>query len=309
MSTGTTTLNSGAAPRAYSSFSPGRIWTIATNTFTQLLRMKILVFLAVFAVIVLVFAFGIPTVLSVEQQFSMLNNGAFGALQFFSIVIAIAATALLIPRDVEDRTLYTILCKPVPRHEYLVGKLLGVVLLLGAGLVVMDLIFCGVLWLKQTMVAQAYNGALQAAHKATPENLAQVRDLVASFNPTWSLHAGLWCVFLKSCVMASMALLMSCIASSTLFTIIVSLCFSIAGQGQGLLRSFVLKSMTVTWKKVISFIIAIICPDLTLFDMVDAAVRGATIPVFYLAQITGFAVLYIVLYTAVAYLFFAEKEL
>lgn len=304
-----TTLQPMAAPRAYSSLSPGRIWTIATNTFTQLLRMKILVFLAVFAVIVLVFAFGIPTVLSVEQQFNMLNNGSFGALQFFSIVIAIAATALLIPRDVEDRTLYTILCKPVPRYEYLVGKLLGVILLLAAGLIVMDVIFCGVLWLKQTMIAHTYNAALQAAHKDTPENLAQVREYVAGFSPTWSLHAGLWCVFLKASVMASMALLMSCVASSTLFTIIVSLCFSIAGQGQGLLRSFVLKSMTVTWKKLLSFIIAVICPDLTLFDLVDAAVRGATIPFFYLAQITGFALLYIVLYTAVAYLFFAEKEL
>ena len=309
MSTGTTTLLPQAGPRAYSAFSLGRIWTIATNTFTQLLRMKILIFLGVFALIVLAFAFGTPAALSADQQFAMLKNGSFGSLQFFSIVIAIAATALLIPRDVEDRTLYTILCKPVPRHEYLVGKLLGVILLLGGGLIVMDVIFCGVLWIKQSLLSHAYLSSLQADHKDTPENLAQVREIVANFGPSWSLHAGLWCVFLKACVMASMALLMSCIASSTLFTIIVSLCFTIAGQGQGLLRSFVLKSMTVTWKKLFSFIIAVICPDLTLFDMVDAAVRGSTIPVFYLAQVTGFAVLYIVLYTAVAYLFFAEKEL
>jgi len=305
-----TTLQPMAAPRAYSSFSPGRIWTIATNTFTQLLRMKILVFLAVFAVIVLVFAFFVPALLNrAEQQFSMLNNGSIGALQIISYVIAIAATALLIPRDMEDRTLYTILCKPVPRHEYLVGKLLGVILLLAAGLVVMDVIFCAVLWLKQSMLAHSYYAALQAEHKDTPENIAQVREFVSRFGPSWSLQAGLWCVFLKACVMTSMALLMSCIASSTLFTIIVSLCFAIVGHGEGLLRSFVLKSLTVTWKKLFSFIIAILCPDLTLFDLVDAAVRGASIPIFYLAQITGFAVLYIVLYTAVAYLFFAEKEL
>lgn len=296
-------------PSAYSAFSLGRIWTIATNTFTQLLRMKILVFLGVFTVIVLVFAFAIPTVMNPEQQVNLLKNGSFGALQFFSIVISVAATALLIPRDVEDRTLYTILCKPVPRHEYLVGKLLGVILLLATGLIVMDGIFCAVLWIKQSVVESAYLASMKAGHQDTPENLAQMHNLVRSFGPSWSLHAGLWCVFLKSCVIASLALLMSCIASSTLFTIIVSLCFAIAGQGESLLRSFALKSLTVTWKKLLSFLIAIFCPDLTLFDLVDAAIRGAGIPLAYLGQITGFAILYIVLYSAVAYLFFSEKEL
>jgi len=44
------------------------------------------------------------------------------------LVYSIAATALLLPRDVEDRTLYTILSKPVPRIEYLLGRLVGVLI-------------------------------------------------------------------------------------------------------------------------------------------------------------------------------------
>jgi ABC-type Na+ efflux pump permease subunit len=291
----------------YASFSIARIWTLATNTVTQLVRMKILVFLVVFAVVVVAAAFAFPA-MSAEQQLKLLKDVVFGALQIFSIVIAIAATALLLPRDVEDRTLYTILSKPVPRHEYLIGKLLGVILLLGAGLLIMDVIFSGVVWLKESMMISDQVEAMQA-QGGTPEQIAQAKAYIAHYGLSWSLHAGVWCVFLKASVVASVALLLSCVATSTLFTIIVSFCFTIAGQGEGLLRSFVLKSLTVTLKKICAFVLAILCPDLTLFDLVEPAVRGDVIPLGVLAEVSGFALLYIVLYTAVAYLIFVEKEL
>jgi hypothetical protein len=137
----------------------------------------------------------------------------------------------------------------------------------------------------------------------------QAKAYIAHYGLTWSLHAGVWCVFLKASVVASVALLLSCIATSTLFTIIVSFCFTIAGQGEGLLRSYVLKSLTVTFKKICAFVLAILCPDLTLFDLVEPAVRGDVIRLGTLAEVSGFALLYIVLYTAVAYLIFVEKEL
>ncbi len=294
--------------KGFKAFSPSRIWTIATNTVTQLLRMKILAFLVVFAIIVVAAAFAFPT-MSPEQQLKLLKDVVFGALQIFSIVIAIAATALLLPRDVEDRTLYTILSKPVPRHEYLIGKLLGVLLLIGGGLFIMDIFFCGVVWLKQWMITANQIAALQSEQNATPENIAAVTDYISRQGLSWSLHAGVWCVFLKAAVVTSLALLMSCVATSTLFTIIVSFCFTIVGHGEGLLRSYLLKSLAITWKKILSFLLAVICPDLTLFDEVQAVIDGNAIPLATLGQITGFALLYIVLYTAVAHLIFSEKEL
>ncbi len=303
----TATVTDLPTKEGYASFSIARIWTLATNTVTQLVRMKIFVFLVVFAVVVVAATFAFPA-MSPEQQLKLLKDVVFGALQIFSIIIAIAATALLLPRDVEDRTLYTILSKPVPRHEYLIGKLLGVILLLGAGLLIMDVIFSGAVWLKQSMITADQVEAMQA-QGATPEQVAQAKAYIAHYGLTWSLHAGVWFVFLKASVVASVALLLSCIATSTLFTIIVSFCFTIAGQGEGLLRSYVLKSLTVTLKKICAFVIAILCPDLTLFDLVEPAARGEVIPLGVLAEVSGFALLYIVLYTAVAYLIFVEKEL
>ena len=296
------------AARSYCAFSIARVRALATNTVTQLVRMKILWFLALFAAIVVAAAFAFP-VMSPEQQLKLLKDVVFGALQIFSIVIAIAATALLLPRDVEDRTLYTILSKPVPRHEYLIGKLLGVLLLIGGGLLCMDLIFCGVVWVKQSLIASAQISSMEAEHMATPENIAAVQAWVSQHGLSWALHEGVWCVFLKAAVVASLALMMSCIASSTLFTIIVSFCFTIAGQGEGLLRSFALKSLGVTVKKILSLALAVFCPDLGLFDLVQTVIEGNFIPMTDLFQVTGFAVGYVTLYTAVAHLIFSEKEL
>ncbi len=294
--------------KSYKAFSPSRIWTIATNTLTQLLRMKILGFLVVFAIIIVAAAYAFPT-MSPEQQLKQLKDWSFGVLQVFSIVIAIAATALLLPRDVEDRTLYTILSKPVPRHEYLIGKLLGVLLLIGGGLLIMDIFFCGVVWLKQWTITASNIAALQSEQNGTAENIAAMTDYIDRQGLSWNLQAGVWCVFLKAAVVTSLALLMSCVASSTLFTILVSICFTVVGHGEGLLRSYVFKSLAITWKKFLSFLLAVICPDLSLFDEVQAVIDGNAIPLSTLGQITGFALLYVVLYTSVAYLIFSEKEL
>ena len=65
----------------------------------------------------------------------MLKDVSLGAMSIFTWLLAVLATAMLLPKDIEDRTLYTILAKPVPRFEYLLGKLLGVLALLFVALV------------------------------------------------------------------------------------------------------------------------------------------------------------------------------
>ena len=129
-------------------FSAARVLTIAGGTFTQLVRMKVFAFMAIFAVVVIGSSFVFAD-LKTEQELKMLKDVSLAAMSLFAMIFAIAGTALLIPKDVEDRTLYTILCKPVPRIEYLIGKLGGVVMLIFISLLCMDVLFCGVLHLKE----------------------------------------------------------------------------------------------------------------------------------------------------------------
>ncbi len=293
----------------YKAFSVIRIWTLAANTVTQLLRMRILAFLTVFSLIAIAAGFSFPT-MSPEQQLKLLKDVSFGSLQIFSIVIAIAATSILIPKDLEDRTLYTILSKPVPRYEYLIGKLLGVLLLIGGGLLIMDLILSAVIWIKQSLIITGQIAALKQEQSATPENVAAIKMIIGKYGLTWGVHAGVFAVFLKASVIAALSLLISSFASSTLFTIVVAFAFTIIGHGQQLLRDWFLHdTLSSGFGKIISGLVVIICPDLKLFDVVDKVITGEIISAVTLASMGGMATLYIVGYTATAYLFFVDKEL
>lgn len=297
------------APLRFRRFSPARVWTLATATVTQLLRMKILSFLIVFCVIVVAAGFAFPVV-NPEQRLKLLKDVSFGALQMFSIVIAVAATALLLPRDLEDRTLYTILSKPVPRFEYLIGKLAGVLLVIGGGLVIMDAVFSLVLWIRENMVLADAVHALKHENAATPEVVAQVKAAVGRQGLTWSLHAGVLAIFLKAAVVAALALLVSCFASTTLFTIVITFCFTIAGHGQQLIRDyFIHGKFSAAGEKIAGTLLAIVCPDLGMFDIVENVISGLSPSSGDVLTMTGMSLLYVFAYVVVAHLLFVEKEL
>lgn len=290
-------------------FSPARIWTLATATVTQLVRMKILAFLLVFCFIVVAAGFAFP-VMNPEQQLKLLKDVSFGALQVFSIVIAIVSTALLLPRDLEDRTLYTILSKPVPRFEYLLGKLFGVLFLIGAGLILMDIAFSAVLWFRQNLVLSQSIAALKQQGVATPEAISQLNDFVARQGLTWNIHLGVLAIFLKSAVITALALMISCFASSTLFTVVIAFCVTIIGHGQGLIRDhFLHGSFSTLVEKSLSALLAILTPDLAVFDVVDNVINGEVVSTASLGIMLGTAAMYVVGYAVVSHLLFVEKEL
>jgi hypothetical protein len=309
MSTSTSTEATLAPPaRAHSLFSPGRIWTLARHTMTQLLRMRVLWFLAVFCVLVLVAAFIFPKQ-SPEQQLKQLKDWALGAMHVASIVFAVASTALLLPRDLEDRTLYTVLSKPVPRYEYLLGKLIGVLVLIGGALIFMDIIFSAVLFMKQSLLASEAIASMKAEQQDTPENIAGAIAYMSHYGLTWSVHAEVWMAFLRAAVVTALTLLISSFASTTLFTIITAFGFTVAGFGVQLMRQWLLPGPHGFTEKVIGRAMAVVCPDLSLFNLSEAASRGTPVPFDVIANLTGAALLYVLAYTFVCYLFFMDKEL
>src|SRR5688572_13487821 len=98
----------------HSAFSPRRIFAIAGNTFTELRRMKAFYALLLFAIVLIGNSVFVAR-LTLQQEFQVLKDVALGAMSIFSSLLAIVAAARLLPQDIEDRTVYAILVKPVPR--------------------------------------------------------------------------------------------------------------------------------------------------------------------------------------------------
>ena len=274
--------------------------------------MKVFYFMAIFAVAVIAASFAFAD-LQTDGQLKLLKDVSLASMSLFSMLFAIAGTALLIPRDIEDRTLYTILCKPVPRLEYLIGKLLGVVFLIFISLVLMDALFSAVLYLKEQAILSEQISALENRKFATRELLeAQIASVMESMTGqglTWQIQNGVIAIFLKATVLTGVTLLVSTFASSTIFTIMTSLAIMVIGQAQSLAREVLLGQDASLIPKLIAGGVSLLFPDFKAFDIVDAVVTGAHVPALIMGKMAGLTVVYLVIHLMAAYLLFSDKEL
>ena len=228
------------APARHVFFSPARIWAIATNTLLELFRLKVFYFLLIFALL-LIGSSAFMIEFNFQEQFQLLKDVSLGAMSIFTWLLAVLATAMLLPKDIEDRTLYTILAKPVPRFEYLIGKLLGILLLLFISLVVMSALFVIALYGRQQYVIA---DTLRTYTNATPEMMAQQIQEIHAATFTYSLIPGIIIIYVKAALFASLTLFISTFASSSIFTILVSVACYFIGHLQGIARDYWLGSAT-----------------------------------------------------------------
>jgi ABC-2 type transport system permease protein len=292
-----------------------RILVIAGHAFTQLVRMKVFGFLAVFAVLVIASNFlDLPQHESPESVgagvLRSIRSWSLGAMTLFSVVLAVSATALLLPRDMEDRTLYTILAKPVPRIDYLAGKLLGVLALVFVSLLIMDLLMSAVLWIRTGMVLAEQRAMVTALGWPADAAESLYADTRAA-GPVWSLHCAVFAVFLRAAVMAALALLVSTFSSSTLFTTIVGFLVYFIGHFQADAREFFLQAGEAGQgpaARVLALLVSLVFPDFRMFQCIDAVIEGLPLPAGILGGLVLFSGFHILVFLGLAWFVFSDKE-
>ena len=103
-----------------------RVLTIAWNTGREAVRSKLLYTLLFFALVLICASLVLAGVSYVERD-RILQDIGLASIRFFSIAIAIFVGVGLIHKEVDRRTVYTILSKPLSRGEFLLGKYVGLV--------------------------------------------------------------------------------------------------------------------------------------------------------------------------------------
>ena len=116
------------------------VWPIATNTVREAVRNKLLYALLFFAVGVIGVAVIVASLSYVEGQ-RIIQNIGLASIRLFSLGIAVFVGVGLIHGEVERRTIYTLLSKPLSRSEFLVGKYLGLLMTVWLQLACMALAF------------------------------------------------------------------------------------------------------------------------------------------------------------------------
>lgn len=113
-----------------------RVFAIAANTFREAVRNKILYSLLFFAMLIIVSAVALGKLTLHEEVRVTRDIGLFG-IDLFGVVIAIFVGVNLLYKELELKTVYTILPKPLARWEFVAGKWLGMLLTLAVQMVVM----------------------------------------------------------------------------------------------------------------------------------------------------------------------------
>ncbi|HET9524029.1 MAG TPA: hypothetical protein VFO90_07345 [Terrimicrobiaceae bacterium] len=283
-----------------------QIAAVARNTFTELVRQKIFYIILVFALCAIGSSVFMAR-LTFQEEFQMLKDVCLGAMSIFTSLLAILATANFLPKDLEERTIYNILSKPVPRFIYLLGKLAGIILLLFLFTLLMSGVFCLVLWLREhAVLVETRRQFAQGPAEELAVALHAVR--AATFNA--SLIPGILVIFVKSALLASLTLLISTFATSSLFTIMIAMAIYFIGHLQSTARDYWLQGTVITWwTRVAVGIIALLFPDLQAFNLADDVIAGASIPLNVFLKTFALGWTYVAVYFAVAAFIFAGREL
>jgi ABC-type transport system involved in multi-copper enzyme maturation permease subunit len=128
-----------------------KIWIIGLNTFREAIRNKVLYSLLFFALLVIVgsLAFG---ALSVHEEARLTTDLGLGGMSLFSVIIAIFVGVNLVYKELERKTIYSLIPKPVHRFQFVLGKFIGMILTLAIQVIIMTAVLMIVLKIQDAAV-------------------------------------------------------------------------------------------------------------------------------------------------------------
>jgi len=260
---------------------------IAANVFKESVRDKVLYSLVLFAVL-LIAASLLLSQITAGQEIKIIKDLGLAAISIIGLCIAVFIGIGLVSKEVERRSIYSLLTKPMTRPQLILGKFFGLTLTLAVNVVVMTAALYVVL-------------ALYAAY--TPADLQKTWEAPAL---DLALMKASFLIFIELTLVTAVALLFSTYSSpiwSTLFTFGLV----IAGQFSADLKNFenVLESAPLVW---LTRALYYVLPNLATFDVKLQVVHGQTVPISYLALSTAYGGIYISALLITAMLVFARRD-
>jgi ABC-type transport system involved in multi-copper enzyme maturation permease subunit len=250
-----------------------RVLSIALNTFRENLREKLLYNLLIFALL-MIGSSVLLTQLTVGEWDRLIIDLGLSSMNIFGVLIAIFVGISLVNKEIEKRTIYTIVSKPVPRYEFLLGKYFGLVITLFINTVVMAVGLLGVM-------------------------------LYLNAPITMLLFEALGLIFLEFLVVTAVALLFSTFTSATL-SAIFTLAIYVVGHLSNDLKLFGEK-MGEVGKAVLNSIYYVM-PNLERFNLKGQVIHHVDVSASQLVLTAVYGLSYVVLLLLIASVIFQRRD-
>ena len=261
---------------------------IAIHVFRESVRDKVLYNLVAFALLMIATSILIGQ-LTAGQELKIIKDVGLGATTVFGLFIAVFIGIGLVSKEVRRRSVYSILSKPVRRHEVILGKYLGLVWTLAVNVGVMVI---------AVYVVLAYMSASEsAAFKQGWEAPATDPALLTAF----------FLIFVQLMLVTAIALFFSTF-TSPLMSAFMTLGLYVAGHMRGELKSLpAITEGAITGALVTG--VSHVLPDLSSLDVTAQVVHGQAVSGSYVVFVVGYAFAYIAMLLLGAAAIFARRDL
>lgn len=286
------------------------IWSIAKTTVGDAMRKKVLQIFLVVAIGLIVISLSFSQTLSFSTKegastdIMLVKSFGLGLMAMAGWLISLVMGVSLIPQEIERRTIYTILSKPVKRYEFIIGKFLGAMLTLGICVAFMGVVFIGV------VMAKAHSASVAAASASTGISAMQAgvqKVQLFDINMIWSVVM----IYLQFMVLSAVVLLFSVFLTPTvnffmglgvyIIGVMASMTETLASNESSL--NFLLKG----FYKIIHMII----PNFDKFNITNTLLHPEahiTNVMKYTGEVALYGIFYTLLMMMLAIIIFEKKE-
>ena len=250
------------------------VMAVARNTFRETIRDKILYNLVFFALLLIGSSVLLGT-LTIGEQARIVNDLGLAAINLVAVIIAIFVGVGLVSREIERRTIYTILARPITRIQFVLGRYIGLAGIVTVNIAIMFAMFLATIW---------FSG--------------------------FTIHAALFqaveLILVESLVVMAIALLFSTFSSATL-SASMTIGLYIVGHLTGDLKVIAGKSASQVIKAMMTGLYYVF-PNLEVLNIKGQAASGVSLAIETQALATGYGVMYAGLLLLAACLIFQRRE-
>ncbi|MDE3155641.1 MAG: ABC transporter permease [Acidobacteriota bacterium] len=261
--------------------------TIAVNVFRESVRDKVLYNLVVFALLLMGASYLIGQ-LTAGQDVKIIKDLGLAAITVFGLFIAIFIGIGLVSKEVERRSIYSLLAKPVRRHEFIAGKYAGLVLTLAVNVAVMTVAFYLVLGYMSATEGEVMRRAWEAP----------------ALDPR--LLEAIFLIFIELMLVTAIALFFSSF-SSPILSAAFTVGLVIVGQFDADLKNFqsIVDSQAVG---AITRGLYYVLPNMAAFDVKAQVVHAVPVAPGYLLVTAAYGLAYVLVFVLAAMVIFARRD-
>jgi len=254
-----------------------RVGAIALHTFKESVRDRVLYNLIVFALLLIGAAILFGSI-SVGIERIILVNLGLSSISIFGLLIAMFIGIGLVAKEIDQRTIHTILSKPVGRAEFLLGKYAGLLLTLVINTAIMTAGFYLALLYQEQGLDRTDSASLEA----------------------------IYLILLQLALVVALALLFSCV-STPILSAVFTFCLFVAGHFLADLRLLGQESGSPILQKALN-VVYYLLPDFSAFSVIGQAAHGQSVPGYLVVADSLYALLYATILISAAVLLFEERE-